>query len=414
MPNRITLIGAALLLLAGCAGVQSVQLSGPAAALHDASQSGNLEEARAIVTAEPALLDSKGAGLNTPLSWAAFHGHLKVVQYLVNQGADIEAQNGDGCMPLHAAATNNHEEIARFLLDEGAVIEAKCWRFGTTPLDTAAFDGSPDVLQFLISRDANVDTDSSFPPLHYVAGAGFASLVDLMLAKGAPVNEADPNGQTPLHYAAAARYQSQGEQMARKIYVSPRHEASRDPEKWPREPLLVVESLLASGADVNANSRPFGTPLHVAAEAGRLQIARLLLRHGAQPNATTRYKGTPLMGAVEHGRAPMARLLLEHGAEVNAEYRGWTPLSEAAFKGNVELCRLLIESGADVNADSGSALVKAASWGHEEVVVLLVESGADVSVKVRSGYRDRSVLYWPRKKGYTNIVRYLESHGAKD
>ena len=67
VPNRITLIGASLLLLTGCAGVQSVQLSGPAAALHYASQSGNLEEARAIVTAEPALLDSKGNGGNTPL-----------------------------------------------------------------------------------------------------------------------------------------------------------------------------------------------------------------------------------------------------------------------------------------------------------------------------------------------------------
>jgi len=418
VPNRITLIGASLLLLAGCAGVQSVQLSGPAAALHDASQSGNLEEARAIVTAEPALLDSKGAGLNTPLSWAAFHGHLELVQYLVNQGADIEAQNGDGCRPLHAVAINNHKEIARYIIEEGAVIEATCWRFGTTPLDTAAHDGSPDVLQFLISRGANVDTDASFPPLHYVAGAGFASLVDLMLAKGAPVNEADPNGKTPLHYAAAAGYQSQGEQMARKIYVAPRHEASIDPEKWPREPLLVVESLLASGADVNAKSGFAETPLHVAAEAGRPEIARLLLRHGAQPNARERYELTPLFFAVKHGRESMVRLLLEHGADVNAAHRlGWTPLSEAAGNGYVRLCRLLIESGADVNAGSDGfqmPLVNAANWGHEEVVVLLVESGADVSVKYRSGYRDRSVLYRPRQKGYTNIVLYLESHGAKD
>ena len=46
MPNRITLIGASFLLLAGCAGVQSVQLSDTAAALHRASQSGNLDEVR--------------------------------------------------------------------------------------------------------------------------------------------------------------------------------------------------------------------------------------------------------------------------------------------------------------------------------------------------------------------------------
>ncbi len=418
MPNRVTLIGASLLLLAGCAGVQSVQLSGPAAALHDASQSGNLEEVRAIVTAQPALLDSKGVGGNTPLEWAAFNGHLELVQYLVRQGADIEARNGDGYRALHAAAIINHEEIARFLIEEGADIEATSTSADNTPLYQAAINGSPDVLQLLLSRGARVITGTSFPPLHHVAGDGFASLVDLMLAKGAPVNEADTNGKTPLHYAAAAGYQSRGEQMARRFYGASRHEAGRDPEKWPREPLLVIESLLSSGADVNAKTRSGETPLLVVAEAGWPEIARVLLRHGADPNGAGRPEWTPLHAAAREGHVRVSRLLIESGAEVNAAGRpGWTPLHTAAGGGHVPVSRLLIESGADVNArsDSGETpLIDAVASGHEEVVVLLVESGANVNVKFRWGYRDRSLLYWPRDKGYTYILRFLESHGAKD
>ncbi len=409
-------IGASLLLLAGCAGSQ---LRGPAATLHRASQSGDLHEVRAIVTAQPALLDSRESrGGNTPLAWAVFHGHLELVQYLVRQGADIETRNSDGYRPLHAAASRNHEEIARFLIEEGADIEAAPRFSDDTPLAIAAAHGSPDVLQLLLSRGARVVTGTSFPPLHYVAGDGFTSFVDLMLAKGAPVNEADINGKTPLHWAVRAGYLSREDQAAQRFYGGLRHGARREPEKWPREPLLVVESLLASGADVNAKSRFAETPLHVAAEAGRPEIARLLLRHGAQPNARERYGFTPLYFAADHGRGEMVRVLLEHGAEVNAARGkiGWTPLHEAAANGHVRESRLLIESGADVDAraDSGKTpLIYAATRGHEEVVVLLVESGADVNVKFRECDGDRSTLYWPRKKGYTNIVRFLESHGAE-
>ncbi len=444
-------IGASLLLLAGCAGSQ---LRGPAATLHRASQSGDLHEVRAIVTAQPALLDSRESrGGNTPLAWAVFHGHLELVQYLVRQGADIETRNSDGYRPLHAAASRNHEEIARFLIEEGADIEAAPRFSDDTPLAIAAAHGSPDVLQLLLSRGARVVTGTSFPPLHYVAGDGFTSFVDLMLAKGAPVNEADINGKTPLHWAVRAGYLSREDQAAQRFYGGLRHGARREPEKWPREPLLVVESLLASGADVNAKSRFAETPLHVAAEAGRPEIARLLLRHGAQPNARERYGFTPLYFAADHGRGEMVRVLLEHGAEVNVAGRhgwtplhtaadkghgrgemvrvllehgaevnaargkiGWTPLHEAAANGHVRESRLLIESGADVDAraDSGKTpLIYAATRGHEEVVVLLVESGADVNVKFRECDGDRSTLYWPRKKGYTNIVRFLESHGAE-
>ncbi len=93
----------------------------------------------------------------------------------------------------------------------------------------------------------------------------------------------------------------------------------------------VLLSLLAAGADVNAKSRFDETSLHVAAEAGRSEIARVLLSHGAQPNATERYQRTALFLAAWHGTGEMVGILFEQGADVNAMDRlGKTPLHEAA------------------------------------------------------------------------------------
>ena len=51
----------------------------------------------------------------TPLLWAAYKGHLPVVQYLCEQGADKEARGDDGNTPLHLAAQMGHLPVTAFL-----------------------------------------------------------------------------------------------------------------------------------------------------------------------------------------------------------------------------------------------------------------------------------------------------------
>ena len=63
----------------------------------------------------------------TPLHYAAENGHLSVVEYLVNQKADINAaSNGfKSGTPLHYAAKNGHLSIVEYLVDQKADINAK-------------------------------------------------------------------------------------------------------------------------------------------------------------------------------------------------------------------------------------------------------------------------------------------------
>jgi len=74
----------------------------------------------------------------TPLSRAAFHGHLEIVELLVQEaGADVESKDSMwGLTPLGYSADHGHLEVVKFLVKEaGAEIESK--DNGKTALDLA-------------------------------------------------------------------------------------------------------------------------------------------------------------------------------------------------------------------------------------------------------------------------------------
>ena len=56
---------------------------------------------------------------------ASKNGHLSVVEYLVNQKADINAINDDGYTPLHNAASKGHLSVVEYLVNQKADINAK-------------------------------------------------------------------------------------------------------------------------------------------------------------------------------------------------------------------------------------------------------------------------------------------------
>ena len=114
--------------------------------------------------------------------------------------------------------------------------------------------------------------------------------------------------------------------------------------------LETVEALLAAGAEVNVVTRESMkvTPLHSAAAARQLAIARVLIAHGAKVNAIQPESGfTQLHEAALKGDIEFARLLLEHGADINAKMKdGKTPLAFAVEGAQTEMASFLRERGA--------------------------------------------------------------------
>jgi len=209
---------------------------------------------------------------------------------LQRYAVDVNQIDGYGMPLLYSAVLSEKLTVAQFLLDNGADVDARGISFGTA-LTTAAYRGHLEMVRLLLERGAGVEAQGSSheTPLHAAAYRGSLEVVRLLLEKGADANaQGGPHG-TPLHAAA--------------------HGGS----------LEVVRLLLEKGADVNAQGGRYGTALNEAAYRRSLEIVRLLLEKGADVNAQGGPLGTALQTAVCQGSFEIAWLLLESGANVNAK-----------------------------------------------------------------------------------------------
>ena len=145
-----------------------------------------------------------------------------------------------------------------------------------------------------------------------------------------------------------------------------------------------VKALLAGKPELlRSRNADGGTPLHLAAEQGRLAIARLLLDSGADTGERTldRYEWTPLHLAAMRGRLDVVRLLLDRGADARVRNRSmdWTPLHAAALGGNRGIVELLIARGGDPNCRDRAYHTpadKALEYGHLDAADLLLQKGS--------------------------------------
>jgi len=193
--------------------------------------------------------------------------------------------------------------------------------------------------------------------------------------------------------------------------------------------IAEVRKLIAAGSDVNAPDPDGTSPLLWAAHQGDAELVSLLLEAKADPNAANAFGVTPLLEAARLGDTATIAALLDGGADIAAATRdGETPLMAAARAGSAGAVALLADRGADVNAAESlwdqTALMWAASEGHLDVVDVLLDKGADPNRKARaSELTTRSTradypsggftaLMWAVRDGNEAVTRRLVEGGA--
>lgn len=148
----------------------------------------------------------------------------------------------------------------------------------------------------------------------------------------------------------------------------------------------VALELIAKGADVNAAQPDGSTPLHWAAYKLDKELVQKLLDRGAKTDATNRYGSSPIAEAVKAANVDLVKVFLDAGADVEAPNAdGETLLMLAARTGSTSVSKLLLDRGADVNAREGwraqTALMWAAEGAYAELTQLLIDHGADVHTR---------------------------------
>src|ERR1019366_7998863 len=144
--------------------------------IHEAAKAGDLKKVKALLKDNPELVFSKDTNGITPLYWAADRGNKDVVELLLANKADVNAEvkadvnakkNGGWTLFIAAAATNGQKDVAELLLANKADVNAKTVD-GETPLHRAAAEGDKDVVELLLASKAEVNAKANDgrTPLH--------------------------------------------------------------------------------------------------------------------------------------------------------------------------------------------------------------------------------------------------------
>ena len=143
----------------------------------------------------------------TALHFAVQNGDTAVVEYLVEQGADIKAQDTIlSRSAIHFAAEKGNLECVKFLAEHGADLQDKD-AFGATALHYAAKNNRLDVLKYLVGKkiDYTAKDARGWTAMHYAACGGSLEAVKYFLSKGLNINELNQTGRTPLFFAGKDR-----------------------------------------------------------------------------------------------------------------------------------------------------------------------------------------------------------------
>ena len=196
---------------------------------------------------------------------------------------------------------------------------------------------------FAVPQESSANT-----PLYYAALCGFRNLVEQLIVKHPQhVNAVGGYYRTPAVAALAGRHF----ELAQVLH---RNGSSTNPtgilDWFPLGSaanygdLEMVQLLLDCGVDINS---PVSSPLFPAAWGNSPAAVRLLLARGADPNVRRANGLTPLHIASENGKIEIARLLIEYGASVEAkDDRGKTPLDFVSRERHDEMIKLLLEYSA--------------------------------------------------------------------
>jgi ankyrin repeat protein len=312
--------------------VKSIDTASSPNTLPTSTEADELRRIQLLVKDSPDLLNMFPKDKGTvPLMDAAINGQLRVAEFLLNNGANVNLQYADvGRTPLHYAAENGHRAMVELLLKRGA-----------------------EVNRTAKDRDGRGST-----ALHYAARQGFKTVAEVLLAHGADINARDNSGISPLHTAVR------------------------------EDNAAMVDFLIANQADAEIRDRSGLTPLLTAAKNAQVNIARVLIQRGANPNVRltvtnlTDAGSTPLLLALNNEFAdrlkyrPMIELLITNRADVNqAASNGLTPLMNAAYQDDISTLTLLTTAGANLDAvdlERRSALFHAALGNKTNAIEFLL------------------------------------------
>ncbi|KAI4164494.1 MAG: hypothetical protein LQ342_001807 [Letrouitia transgressa] len=172
--------------------------------LHYACIHGHVGMVEVLVEQGPKTVDEKDHDNFTPLIHAVIHHHLVCVEKLLDHGSRIDQQNDTNHIPLNLACQYGSLAVTKLLLEREAKISPDAE--GLFPQHLVARSGqSPEILYMLEDHGANLDQQDKmyqWTPLFHAAAEGHVECLKALLHRGADMTILDEKGLSAMYYAA--------------------------------------------------------------------------------------------------------------------------------------------------------------------------------------------------------------------
>lgn len=242
-----------------------------------------LKEVKKLVAEDPSIVNVKNATGDTPLFVAVHEQHLDIIQFLIDNGANVNNKNTkDGWTALHIACYLKDADIVKLLIQNSANVKATTLA-GTTPLYSICKSGSHNLISLEIinmlldeitdeteetpkeDKYINKKTNSGLFPLYVACEHGDEDMVNLLLGRGADIEEEIEDGTTTLMLAVK--------------------------ENQDKSHLEVIKILLENGADgevaIGIMDYQDHTALFYAQENGDAEVIALLMQFVSDSSSPT-------------------------------------------------------------------------------------------------------------------------------
>ncbi|KAE8908231.1 hypothetical protein PF003_g7470 [Phytophthora fragariae] len=272
-----------------------------------------------------------GASHSTAMCWAASEGNLEAMRRLREEhGADVNAADYDKRTPLHIAVSDEQLKMVDYLLQCGANAEALD-RSGRAPTSPAFFravqEGNTENVKrsWLGGMGVNVTDELGRTSLHVAVENGQLGVIELLLSAGVNTNVVDARGRSPISIALEKQQFAIAEMLRahqkKKLVITRQVKSSEDEQNialafraTKQGDIEKLKQLVPELVRPDMEDYDLRTLLHVASAEGRLQIAKYLVACGANVNLLDRWGSSPLSDAVDFAHNELAKFLIANHA----------------------------------------------------------------------------------------------------